>query len=125
MVQKSRTDQGSSEAASEEAAKTHVRSAPAKPRATVANAYDSFWHCLSGRRPVERWTRHEDVAPLRTLRMAFGLAEEPQPIDYGPMTRTGSVAAPARMRTGPSTDDGERSSDTAETMRNSPPARRR
>lgn len=80
MVEKSKTDP----AASGGMTKPAAQRPPAKARQSPGNAYDSFWHCLSGQHPAERWARDRDVAPLRPLRAAFGLAEEKQPIDYGP-----------------------------------------
>lgn len=102
MIEKSKTDP----AASGETAKAAAQRSPAKARETKSNTYDSFWHCLSGRRPTERWTRDRDVAPLRPLRAAFGLAEEKQPIDYGPMGRPGHTVPPTQARPGPSRDAG-------------------
>ena len=104
MVQKSKTDR----AASDETATPATQRPPAKPRETVGSAYDSFWHCLSGRRPAERWARDSDVAPLGSLRAAFGLAEETQPIDYGLMGQTRSAPPTAKPLAEPSREAGAR-----------------
>jgi hypothetical protein len=103
MVQKLKTDR----AASGETAKSGAPRPPAKPRETVGSAYDSFWHCLSGRRPGERWARDRDVAPLGSLRAAFGLAEETQPINYGRMGQTGRDVPAAKPSAGPSRETDE------------------
>lgn len=104
MVQKSKTDR----AAPGATMKPGVQRRAATPLETAGSAYDSFWRCLSGRRPAERWARDEDVAPLGTLRAAFGLAEEAQPIDYGTLERAGSASTPAAKRSRQSPDGGAR-----------------
>ncbi len=110
MVEKSKTDR----AASGEAVKPGVQRPPAKPPETAGSTYDSFWHCLSGRRPAERWGRDKDVAPLRSLRAAFGLAEETQPIDYGTLGQAGSTSTPITGRSRQSADGGARPAGTGE-----------
>jgi hypothetical protein len=120
MVEKSRTDRP----ASREAAAPAAQRPSAKPRETAASAYDSFWHCLSGRRPDEHWTRDRDVAPLRNLRAAFGLAEETRPIDYGPMARGGSSSPPAKLPSGQPPAEGDRPAGSSEKRGASPRTRR-
>lgn len=100
MVEKSKTGP----AASGEMTKPAAQRPPAKPRQTPGNTYDSFWHCLSGQRPTERWAHDRDVAPLRPLRAAFGLAEERQPIDYGPTGRPSRTVPPTQARCGQARD---------------------
>jgi hypothetical protein len=97
MAEKSKTDR----AASDETPGPAAQRPAAKPREMAGSAYDSFWHCLSGRRPAERWGRDSDVTPLRSLRAAFGLAEEAQPIDYGPKGAPGRTSAAAKPPAAP------------------------
>jgi hypothetical protein len=56
-------------------------------RDSNSSAYDRFWHCLSGRRPGERWPGG-DVAPLANWTRAFGLAEDQKPLTFPPKTPT-------------------------------------
>lgn len=59
----------------------------------AGSVYDRFWRCLSGRRPAERWNAGGDVAPLGSLRTAFGLAEESDPPEYGAKADAGAASA--------------------------------
>lgn len=120
MVPKSKTDR----AASGETAPPAAQRPPTRARETVGSAYDSFWHCLSGRRPAERWARDSDVAPLGSLRAAFGLAEERQRIDYGPMAQAGSTSPPAKAKSSESPDAGARSAGAGENRGGRSPPRR-
>lgn len=97
MAEKSKTDR----TASDETPRPATQRPPANPREMTGSAYDSFWHCLSGRPAAERWGRDSDITPLRSLRAAFGLAEEPQPIDYGPKGACGRTSPAAKLPAAP------------------------
>lgn len=120
MVPKSKTDR----AASGETAPPAAQGPPARAREPAGSAYDSFWHCLSGRRPAERWARDRDVAALGSLRAAFGLAEERQPIDYGPMAQADRPSPPAKGEAGEAPSTGARSAGTGENRGGRSPPRR-
>lgn len=100
MAEKSKTDP----AVPGETTKPVMQRPPGRAREAGGSTYDSFWHCLSGQHPAGRWTRDRDVAPLRSLRAAFGLAEEKQPIDYGPADRAHRTVPPTQGPSGRSQD---------------------
>jgi hypothetical protein len=120
MAEKSKTDP----AAPGDANRPAVQRSPAKAREAAGSAYDSFWHCLSGQHPAGRWPRDRDVAPLRPLRAAFGLAEEKQPIDYGPTGQPGHAAPRTQARGGHARDARARPSGSEEHRGAAPGPRR-